>query len=53
MEKQRDFCNKMHATKVNKTLKWKTVFKEEDANTQDFNTVLQFLTNPSDEAQCH
>lgn len=53
MEKQRDFCNKMHPTKVNKTLKWKTVFKEEDANIQDFNADLQFLSNPSDEAQCH
>lgn len=53
MEKQTDSCNKMHATKVNKTLKRQTVFKEEDANIQDFNADLQFLTNLSDEPQCH
>lgn len=48
-----DFCYKMYATKVNKTLKSQTVFKKEDANTQDFSTELQFLTNPSDEPHCH
>lgn len=39
--------------KINKTLKRQTVFKEEDANTKDLNTDLQFLTNPSDEPQSH
>lgn len=48
-----DICNKMYATKVNKTLKSQTVFKKDNANTQDFNTELQFLTNPSNEPQYH
>lgn len=43
----------MHATKVKKTLKTQTVFKEVDENTQDFNTDLQVLTNPSGEPQSH